>query len=113
MSWFIPGLGMFCEAYFVFSIGNIGPFFPYEYPKCWKDYKTCNKTTTQVPSYVQIIGIIFGMCTLGYLGDKIGREDFPFDSVNYGDLPILLAYFACVMFTTHSRMSECLPRVCT
>ena len=74
MSWFIPGLGMFCEAYFVFSVGNIKQFFPYEYPSCWKTYKTCTINLTRAPDYMQIVGIIFGMITLGYLGDKIGRK---------------------------------------
>lgn len=74
MGWFIPGLGMFCEAYFVFSIGNIKQIFPYEYPSCWKSHITCTVNMTRVPDYVQIIGIILGMCTLGYLGDKIGRK---------------------------------------
>lgn len=74
MSWFIPGLGMFCEAYFIFSIGNIAQFFPYEYPECWKRYETCTVNTTRAPGYMQIVGIVFGMCTLGYLGDKIGRK---------------------------------------
>ena len=31
---------------------------------------------TRAPDYMQIVGIIFGMCTLGYLGDKIGRKPF-------------------------------------
>ena len=74
MSWFIPGMGMFCEAYFIFSIGNIKQIFPYEYPACWSKHTTCTVNMTRAPDYVQIIGIILGMCTLGYLGDKIGRE---------------------------------------
>lgn len=36
--------------------------------------QTCGKTLTQIPDYIQIVGIILGMCTLGYLGDKIGRK---------------------------------------
>ena len=36
--------------------------------------RTCTKETTQSTSYMQIVGIIFGMMTMGYLGDKIGRE---------------------------------------
>ena len=34
----------------------------------------CGQTLTQIPDYIQIVGIILGMCTLGYLGDKIGRK---------------------------------------
>ena len=28
----------------------------------------------QIPSYIQICGIILGMITIGYLGDRIGRK---------------------------------------
>lgn len=73
-SWMIPGLGMFSEAYFIFSIGNIKPILTAERPNCFSKYKTCNHTLTQIPDYIQIVGIILGMCTLGYLGDKIGRK---------------------------------------
>lgn len=34
-SWMIPGLGMFSEAYFIFSIGNIKPLLQKQYPDCW------------------------------------------------------------------------------
>ena len=37
-SWAIPGLGMFSEAYFVFSIGNIKPILADQYPACWSKY---------------------------------------------------------------------------
>ncbi|KAL3156851.1 hypothetical protein ABBQ38_001120 [Trebouxia sp. C0009 RCD-2024] len=73
-SWMIPGLGMFSEAYFIFSIGNIKPILGKQFPNCWTAHKTCGKTITQIPDYIQIVGIILGMCTLGYLGDKIGRK---------------------------------------
>eukprot|EP00891_Asterochloris_glomerata_P003209 jgi/Astpho2/3209/Aster-05735 len=46
-----------------------------EYPECWKSYKKgCTKTLTQVPNYIQIVGIILGMVTLGFIGDRIGRK---------------------------------------
>lgn len=73
-SWAIPGLGMFCEAYYIFSIGNIKPIFSYEYPSCFKTMTTCNANETRAPDYSQILGIIFGMITLGYVGDRIGRK---------------------------------------
>lgn len=43
-SWMIPGLGMFSEAYFIFSIGNIKPILSAERPNCFKKYKVsyCN-----------------------------------------------------------------------
>ena len=28
----------------------------------------------QIPEYIQIVGIICGMITIGYLGDRIGRK---------------------------------------
>ena len=37
-SWMIPGLGMFSEAYFIFSIGNIKPILQKEYPACWSKH---------------------------------------------------------------------------
>lgn len=58
----------------VCSIGNIKPIFSYEYPTCFKTMKTCNANETRAPDYSQILGIIFGMITLGYVGDRIGRE---------------------------------------
>jgi hypothetical protein len=30
-SWALPGIGMFCESYFIFSIGNITPIFQETY----------------------------------------------------------------------------------
>lgn len=33
-----------------------------------------DRFTLQIPEYIQIVGIICGMITIGYLGDKIGRK---------------------------------------
>ncbi|KAK9842394.1 hypothetical protein WJX84_005508, partial [Apatococcus fuscideae] len=74
IEWAIPGMGMFCEAYFIFSIGNVKQIITAEYPLCFSKYVTCDVTTTQVPDYMQIIGIVFGMITMGYIGDTIGRK---------------------------------------
>ena len=35
-SWAVPGLGMFNESYYIFSVGNIKPIWTEEYPSCWK-----------------------------------------------------------------------------
>ena len=35
-SWAVPGLGMFNESYYIFSVGNIKPLWTEEYPSCWK-----------------------------------------------------------------------------
>ncbi|KAK9795893.1 hypothetical protein WJX73_010315 [Symbiochloris irregularis] len=72
--WAIPGLGMFCEAYFIFSIGNIKPFFSYMYPACYKTHTECSENLTRGADYSQIIGIICGMIGLGFVGDRIGRK---------------------------------------
>ncbi len=36
------------QAYYIFSIGNIKPLLKAEYPSCYKTFKTCGKTMTQV-----------------------------------------------------------------
>lgn len=35
-SFAIPGIGMFMEAYFIFSVGNVKPIWEQQYPQCWK-----------------------------------------------------------------------------
>lgn len=54
--------------------GNVKQIITAEYPLCFSKYVTCDKTTTQVPDYMQIIGIVLGMITMGYIGDTIGRK---------------------------------------
>lgn len=34
-SFVVPGLGMFCEAYYIFSVGNVKPVWEAQYPECW------------------------------------------------------------------------------
>ena len=36
VSWAIPGLGMFNESYYIFSVGNVKPIWAEQYPECWK-----------------------------------------------------------------------------
>ena len=36
LSFAIPGIGMFMEAYFIFSVGNVKPIWQEQYPLCWK-----------------------------------------------------------------------------
>ena len=31
-----PGLGMFNESYYIFSVGNVKPIWREQYPSCWK-----------------------------------------------------------------------------
>ena len=35
-SWMVPGLGMFNESYYIFSVGNVKPIWREQYPRCWK-----------------------------------------------------------------------------
>ena len=68
----VSGFNMLTES--PRSIGNIEPFFSYEYPLCWGLHEEgCTVNTTRAPDYMQIVGIIMGMVTLGYIGDQIGR----------------------------------------
>ena len=43
LSFVIPGLDMFCKAYFVFAVGNLKSIWKVEYPTCW-DTKSPNLT---------------------------------------------------------------------
>ncbi|CAL8468283.1 g7823 [Coccomyxa elongata] len=73
-SFLVPGLGMFAEAYIIFSVGNLKPLFTAAYPQCWKTYKACNKQLIGSVSYTQIAGIIVGMLSVGFIADRIGRK---------------------------------------
>ncbi|CAK0752621.1 hypothetical protein CVIRNUC_002160 [Coccomyxa viridis] len=73
-SWALPGIGMFCESYFIFSIGNITPIFQETYKDCYKQYKKCDKGLINAETYIQVSGIILGMLLMGYIADQIGRK---------------------------------------
>ncbi|CAL8462225.1 g1756 [Coccomyxa elongata] len=73
-SWALPGIGMFCESYFIFSIGNITPIFQETYKDCYKQHKTCSEGLINAETYVQVSGIIVGMLLMGYIADQIGRK---------------------------------------
>lgn len=54
-------MGMFCEAYFIFSIGNIDPLLAKIYPTCWKSsakHPECSVNLINTVTYMQIVGII-------------------------------------------------------
>jgi hypothetical protein len=42
LSFAIPGLGMFSEAYFIFAVGNLSALWKVEYKACWADHTTCD-----------------------------------------------------------------------
>lgn len=72
-AWSVPGLGMFSEAYIIFSIGLIKPFQAALFPACFTTHEECPQELTHVMNFVQIAGIIVGMLLFGAMGDIIGR----------------------------------------
>ncbi|KIZ06011.1 hypothetical protein MNEG_1952 [Monoraphidium neglectum] len=64
-SWSVPGLGMFSEAYIIFSLGLIKPLQKAMYPACFDTHTACSDE--------EVAGIIAGMLLFGTLGDVIGR----------------------------------------
>lgn len=65
---------MFSEAYVIFSVGNLSPLFAAAYPACWKKHTQCSKRLLGSLTYSQIAGIIFGMLSVGFIADLIGRK---------------------------------------
>ena len=48
--------------------------FAAAYPACWKKHTQCSKRLLGSLTYSQIAGIIFGMLTVGFIADRIGRK---------------------------------------
>ena len=75
LEWALPGLGMFSEAYIVFSSGQIAPFQQAMWPSCYLWYKDCDSEMVKhLAGYIQICGIMAGMLLWGVLGDYTGRK---------------------------------------
>ncbi|KAL6777660.1 PTA1A [Auxenochlorella protothecoides x Auxenochlorella symbiontica] len=74
LSFAVPGLGMYSEAYFVFAIGNLKPIFKALYPECWVTFQTCSPNLSDSINYSQISGIIAGQLIIGFLADRLGRR---------------------------------------
>lgn len=74
LSFVVPGLGMFSEAYWVFSVGNLKGIFQAEYKTCWKTHTTCSGGLINSLTYTTVAGIIAGQLSLGFLADRIGRK---------------------------------------
>ncbi|KAG1670185.1 hypothetical protein FOA52_014961 [Chlamydomonas sp. UWO 241] len=75
LSFALPGLGLFSEAYIVFSVGQLGPFQKAIHPSCFVTYADCDQDLVKhVAGYIQIIGIIVGMLLWGWLADITGRK---------------------------------------
>ena len=74
-SWALPGIGMFSEAYIVFSSGQIKTQQQTMWPSCFTKYIDCEKEMVlHLAGYIQICGIMAGMIMWGPLGDIIGRK---------------------------------------
>ncbi|KAK9796270.1 hypothetical protein WJX73_010488 [Symbiochloris irregularis] len=70
----IPGLGMFNEAYYIFSVGNVKPIWTAEYPDCWVTNQTCKANLLKGLDYSQVAGLFVGMVLMGLIVDRIGRR---------------------------------------
>jgi len=72
------GAGMFAESYFLFAIGNLHTLWNDLYPSCAPHSKIteppCNSSLVASLSYIEILGIIAGMLSFGFLADKLGRR---------------------------------------
>lgn len=79
-SFMIPGYGMFSEAFFLFSVGNLKKgIFPVSYPHCWNSNSTLNDECPHEElkdsiSYTMIGGVILGMIAISIFGDSFGRR---------------------------------------
>ena len=79
-SFMVPGYGMFSEAFFLFSVGNLKKgIFPVSYPTCWNSNKTLNvdcphEELKDSISYAMVGGVILGMIVISIFGDKFGRR---------------------------------------
>lgn len=58
----------------IFSISNNSTLFKQAYPDCWRKFTHCNETWTQATTYLQLIGVLLGQLTFGFLGNAIGRR---------------------------------------
>jgi MFS family permease len=76
MSWCIPGMGMFAEAYILFAIGNIKPLLKIMYPNCWGSARPadCNTKAVEEIETIEICGIVCGMLIIGFMADWMGRK---------------------------------------
>jgi len=75
--WAVPGLGMFSEAYIIFSVGLIGPLQEAMFPDCFAGAHTdagCSAELVHATKFVQIVFIVVGMLAGGALLDVVGRR---------------------------------------
>ncbi|GBF93836.1 proton phosphate symporter [Raphidocelis subcapitata] len=72
-AWALPGLGMFCEAYILFSIGLVKPLLAAAAPSCFVTFETCTEAETHLVNYIPIAARIVGMLLFGTSSDVMGR----------------------------------------
>ena len=73
----VTGSGFFTEGYTLFSVGNILSLFESVWPACYKEYKVCNKVWVYSIDYLEIVGILLGQITVGF----IGIVNLPYDDL--------------------------------
>ena len=67
-----PPSSQFCEAYFVFAVGNLSALWKVEYKNCWKGIG-CPVKLSESITYTQVCGIIFGqLVRTGSVGSPSG-----------------------------------------
>ncbi len=75
-SFMLPGMGMFSESYFIFSLGTITPLLAVYYPACFGSAAPADCDTAAVDwlGKAEIIFIIAGMLAFAVLADRVGRK---------------------------------------
>ena len=53
---------------------GLAALFKAAYPACWTKHTACSETLLGSLTYSQIAGIIFGMLSVGFIADRIGRK---------------------------------------
>lgn len=75
----VAGAGMFSESYFLFALGNIKHIWHEQYPSCFnsslaEEFGECNTNLVSSLTYIEVLGVIFGMLTFGFFADILGRR---------------------------------------
>ena len=65
----------------------------------------CMQTWTQATTYLQLIGVLLGHLTFGFLGDAIGRR-----ATMLSDMSIIL--IGVIMLSLQCSYHQCKPRLC-
>ncbi|KAH9258917.1 hypothetical protein BASA81_002537 [Batrachochytrium salamandrivorans] len=74
------GMGMFCESYFLFAVGNMKSIWQVAYPTCFSAGEPtnssdfCEDVNVSSLTYVEIAFVILGMLFFGTIGEDIGRK---------------------------------------